>query len=112
MVKQEKWNMNYLKNINNNKVNDLFFLFKVSKVCARLICSGGICPGGIYVQKVYVLGGICLGGKCPGGLHVRGGGGLCPRYTSTWAIVHTLSLPRHKVRIYQLRAVYHGLDML
>ena len=39
-----------LKNINYNKVNNLFFL-SVSKVCASLICSGGmsrvgICPGG------------------------------------------------------------------
>ena len=75
MVKQEKWNMKYLKNINYNKVNDLFFLFKVSKVYARLICSGGICPGGIYVREVYFLGGICLGGKCPGICPGGGGGG-------------------------------------
>ena len=72
MVKEEKWNINDLKNINYNKVNDLFFL-SVSKVCARFICSGrggGICPGGIC------LGGICPVGKCPGGkcpgVHGRG----------------------------------------
>ena len=45
MVKEEQWNINDLKNINYNKVNDLFFPL-VSKVCARLICSGGICPRG------------------------------------------------------------------
>ena len=70
MVKQEKWNINDLKNINYNKVNDLFFL-SVLKVCARVICSGGICPGG-----------KCPGGKCPGGF-MSGGkckcqGGTCP----------------------------------
>ena len=51
MVKEEKWNINYLKNINYNKVNDIFFL-SVSKVCARLICSGSICPGGICPRQV------------------------------------------------------------
>ena len=66
MVKEEKLNINDLKNINYNKVNVLFFL-SVSKVCARLICSGGICPGG-----------ICLGGKCPKGYMSWGGGGKCP----------------------------------
>ena len=50
---EEKWNINDLKNINYNKVNNIFFL-SVSKVCARLICSRGICPGG-----------ICPGGICP-----------------------------------------------
>ena len=53
MVKEEKWNINDLKNINYNKENDLFFL-SVSKVYARLLCSGGICPVG-----------ICLGDICP-----------------------------------------------
>ena len=42
MVKEEQWNINDLKNIYYNKVNDIFFPL-VSKVCARLICSGGIC---------------------------------------------------------------------
>ena len=60
MVKVQKWNINDLKNISYNQVNDLLFL-SVSKVCARLIGSGDICPG------VYVLGGNCPGGKCPGG---------------------------------------------
>ena len=32
MVKEEKWNINYLKIINYNKVNDLFFLL-VSRLC-------------------------------------------------------------------------------
>ena len=45
-VKQEKWNINDLNNINYNKVNDLFFP-SLLKVCARLICLGDICPGGI-----------------------------------------------------------------
>ena len=31
MVKEEKWNINYLKSINYNKVNDTFF-HSVSKV--------------------------------------------------------------------------------
>ena len=44
MVKEEKWNINYLKNINYNKVHYLFFL-SFSKVFAR----GGVCLGGIYV---------------------------------------------------------------
>ena len=82
MVQEEKWNVYYLKNINYNKVIDLFFL-SISKVCANLICSGGIwgiCPGG-----------ICPGGMCPRGYMSRGvsvrgvsvqgvsvQGGICP----------------------------------
>ena len=67
LVKEEKWNINDLKNINYSKVNDLFFI-SVSKVCARLICSGDNCPG------VSVLGGICPGVKGPGGYM---SGGIC-----------------------------------
>ena len=81
-----KNNINDLKNINCNKVNDLVFL-SVSKYCARLICSGGICIGGICP------GGKCPGGKCPGGYMSSskcpgggggGGGWLCPR-----SLIHT-----------------------
>ena len=69
IVKEEKWNRYDLKNINYNKVNNIFFI-SVPKVCASLICSGFIHPGGICP------GGICPGDICPGGICP---GGICPR---------------------------------
>ena len=53
--KKTKGNRCDLKNTNNNKVNNKFFL-SIPKVYASLICSGGICPGGKYPE------GKCLGG--------------------------------------------------
>ena len=55
MVKEEKWNINDLKNINYNKVKDLFFL-SVSKIVLDLFVmwgvsvQGGKCPGGICLE--------------------------------------------------------------
>ena len=57
MVMEEKWNINDLKNIEYNKVNDLFFL-SVSKIVLDLFVQR-VYVQGIYVQGVYVLGGIC-----------------------------------------------------
>ena len=66
-----------VKNINYNKVNDLFFL-SVSKVCVRLIQEVSV--QGVYVLEGICPRGICPGGKCPGGRCLGGGGGgLCPR---------------------------------
>ena len=64
-----KKNVYYLKNINYNKVINLFFL-SISKVCANLISVQEV-----YFWGVCVLGGICPGGKCPGG---KCSGGKCP----------------------------------
>ena len=67
-----------MKNINYNKVHDLFFHL-VSKVVLDLFIQGvsvqGVSVQGVYVQGVYVLGGVCPGGKCPGGCMP---GGKCP----------------------------------
>ena len=52
MVKAEKWNINDLKSINYNKLNDTFF-HSVSKVVLDLFVQG------VSVQGVYVRGGIC-----------------------------------------------------
>ena len=80
MVKEEKWNINDLKNINYNKVNDfLFFQFRslvldlfVQVVSVQgvyvwgVYILGGKYPGG-YMSGGYMSGGKCLGGTCPGG---------------------------------------------
>ena len=57
MVKEEKWNIYDLKNINY--------------ICSGGICPGGICPGGICPRgypRGYMSRGKCPGGTCPGGL--------------------------------------------
>ena len=51
MVKVEKWNINDLKNINNNKVNDLFFL-SASKVVLDLVVQGYLSRG--YMSRGYM----------------------------------------------------------
>ena len=58
MVKGKKWNRYDLKNINYNKMNNLFFL-SVSKVYASLTYSG-ISPVGYMSRGIYVLGGIIM----------------------------------------------------
>ena len=56
MVKEEKWNINDLKNINYKKVNDIFFLsfflsfFQFQRFVLDLFVQG------VSVQGVYVRG--------------------------------------------------------
>ena len=52
MVKEEKWKTNYLKNINYNKVNDLFIL-SVQKVCAIDLFVQGVSVQG-YLSRGYI----------------------------------------------------------